>query len=50
VQADAPPTQLAPAPDGVDYQEPEKLGRHDSFLLDLMQWLGQFLDLAKLVR
>jgi Ca-activated chloride channel family protein len=50
VQADAPPTQLAPAPDGVDYQEPEKLGRHDSFLLDLMQWLRQFLDLAKLVR
>jgi Ca-activated chloride channel family protein len=49
VQADPPPTQQAPASEGVDYQEPEKLRGHDSFLLDLMQWFGRFL-VARLVR
>jgi len=50
VQADAPPAQQAPAPQGVSRQEPEKLGGLDSFLLDLMQWLGRLVDLARLVR
>ncbi len=49
VQADAPPTQQTPAPQGVDHQETEKLGEHDSFLLDLVHWLGRFL-VARLVR
>jgi len=51
VQADPPPTQQAPAPQGVSRQEPEKPGFLDSFfLLDLMQWLGRFLGLGGLVR
>jgi Ca-activated chloride channel family protein len=50
VQADPPPTQQAPAPEGVGHQETEKLGGLDSFLPDLMQWLGRFLGLARLVR
>ncbi len=49
VQADPQPAQQAPAPQGVGHQAPEKLGGHDSFLLDLMQWLGRFL-VARLVR
>jgi hypothetical protein len=49
VQADPPPTQQAPAPQGVGHQEPEKLGGRNSFLLDLMQRLGRFL-VARLVR
>jgi Ca-activated chloride channel family protein len=48
VQAD-PPTQQAPAPEDVGHQEPEKPGYLDSLLLDLMQWLGRFLGLARLV-
>jgi Ca-activated chloride channel family protein len=48
VQAD-PPTRQALSPEGVDHQEPEKPGGHDSFFLDLMQWLGRFLGLARLV-
>jgi Ca-activated chloride channel family protein len=50
VQADALPTQQAPAPEGVDHQEPEKLGGLDSFLLDLMRWLGMFLSLGGLAK
>jgi Ca-activated chloride channel family protein len=49
VQADPPPTQQAPAPQDVGHQEPEKLGGFDSLLLDVTQWLGRFLDLARLV-
>ena len=49
VQANAPPTQQTPAPQGMDHEEPEKSGDLDSFLLDLMQWLGWFL-VARLVR
>ena len=50
VQADAPPAQQAPAPQGVSRQDPEKLGGLDSFLLDLVQWLGRFLSLGGLVK
>ena len=50
VQADPPPTQQAPAPQGVSRQEPEKLGGLDSFLLDLMRWLGRFLSLERFVK
>jgi len=49
VQAD-PPTRQALSPEGADHQEPEKPGYLDSFLLDLMQWLGRLLGLARLVR
>lgn len=50
VQADAPPAQQAPAPQGASHQEPEKPGGLNSFLLGLMQWLGRFLGLARFVR
>jgi Ca-activated chloride channel family protein len=49
VQADPPPTQQAPAPEGVEHQEPEKPGGFTSFLLDLTHWFGRFL-VARLVR
>jgi len=50
VQADAPPAQQAPAPEGVNRQEPEKLGGLDSLLPDLMYWLGRFLSLVGFVK
>jgi Ca-activated chloride channel family protein len=49
VQAD-PPTQQAPASESAGHQESEKPESLDSFWPDLMQWLGRFLDLARLVR
>ncbi len=49
VQADVPPTQQAPAREGVEREQPGA-GGLDSVLLDLMQWLGRFLGLGGLVK